>query len=135
MDPYYSSDYDVWVYLIAFVTLAIVPVMIVWWLAAQLENRRRRRVGIQTGGSRWHFLRYGPTAPLISAAVFLCGLPGWIFRPAGGTLNPTIGLCLMVMTASGLIALVISAVLSDFSNAPPRPKRTLNSTHTLGTKR
>lgn len=114
-----SAD-NVWFHLIAFVTLAIVPVMIVWWVVAQLENSRRRKARIPTGGSRWHFLRYGPTAPLISAVVFLCGVQVFVFRPEEGGLSPTVTVSLMLMTVPGLIALMVSIVLWSYSNAPAR---------------
>jgi hypothetical protein len=118
MDWYSSSADNVWSCLIAFVSLAIVPVMIVWWDVAQRENRRRKMDGIPTGGSRWHFLRYGPTAPLISAVVFLCGLQVLVLRPEG--LSPTVAVSLLFMTVPGLIAFMVSMVLWSYSNAPAR---------------
>jgi hypothetical protein len=122
MDLYSSSADNVWFYLIAFVALAIVPVMVIWWVVAQLENSRRRKAGIPTGGSRWHFLRYGPTAPLISAVVFLCGLQVSVFRPEEGGLSPTVAVSLAFMTVPGLIAFMVSMVLWSYSNAPARSK-------------
>jgi hypothetical protein len=122
MDWYSSSADNVWSCLIAFVSLAIVPVMIVWWDVAQRENRKRKMDGIPTGGSRWHFLRYGPTAPLISAVVFLCGLQVFVFRPDEGGLSPTVAVSLAFMTVPALIAFMVSMVLWSYSNAPPRSK-------------
>jgi hypothetical protein len=88
MDWYSSSADNVWFYLIAFVALAIVPVMVIWWVVAQLENSRRRKAGIPTGGSRWHFLRYGPHC----TAHFSGGLPvrltSFCFSPRGGRAEP-----------------------------------------------
>lgn len=122
MDWYSSSADNVWFYLIAFVALAIVPVMIIWWVVAQFENRRRRKAGIPTGESRWHFLRYGPTAPLISAVILICGLQVFIFRPEEGELSPTVAVSLAFMTVPALIAFMVSMVLWSYSNAPPRSK-------------
>jgi hypothetical protein len=119
-DSSYSSDYNVWVYLVVFVALAIVPAMIAWWLVVLRDLNRRSEAGIRTAASCWHVLRYGPTAPLISAAVFLCGLPSWIFFPTSAVIHPTIGLCLMVMTGAGFIALVFSVVLWAFTSALER---------------
>jgi len=121
-DPYYGPYDNTYFYIIAFITLAILPVMVIWWFIAQLVNRRRREAGTPTGGSRWHLLRYGPTAPLICAAVFLFGMSIWIIRPDPEVLSPSIRFCLLVMSFAGLIALVISWLLWEFSNAPPRPK-------------
>lgn len=121
-DPYYGPFDNYYFYFIAFLALTIVPVMIIWWVVAQVVNRRRRKAGIQTGGGRWHFLRYGPAAPVISAAVFLFGISIWIIRPDNEVLSPSIRFCLMLMGVAGLIALVISSALWDFSNAPSRPK-------------
>jgi hypothetical protein len=122
MGWYSSSADNVWFCLIAFVALAIVPVMIVWWDIAQRENKRRREAGIPTGETRWHFLRYGPTAPLISAVIFMCGLQVFLFRPEEGELSPTVAVSLAFMTVPALIAFMVSMILWSYSNAPPRSK-------------
>jgi hypothetical protein len=109
-DPYDGGLDNLYFCPIAFVTLTIVPVMIIWWVVAQLDTRRRRKAGIHTSRSRWHFLRCGPTAPLISAAVFVGGSSVWITRPDPETITPSIVFCLMMMGFAGLIALAISAV-------------------------
>jgi heme/copper-type cytochrome/quinol oxidase subunit 2 len=116
----FTSEYDVWFYLIVFVTLAIVPVMILWWIFVLRHLNRRSQAGVKATASRWHFLRYGPMAPLLSAAVLLCGLPFWDFFPASDTIPSSIGLCLMVMTVSGFVALVISVVLWSFTRVLER---------------
>jgi hypothetical protein len=123
-DPYYGPYDSIYIYIIAFVTLGILPIMIIWWLVTQLVNRRRRKAGTPTGGSRWHFLRYGPTAPLICAAVFILGMSIWIIRPDPEVLSPSVRFCLLVMAVAGAIAFAISWLLWEFSNAPPRPKST-----------
>jgi hypothetical protein len=122
MDWNSSSAENIWFCLIAFVALAIVPMMIIWWDIARLENTRRRKAGIPTGDSRWHFLRYGPTAPLISAVILMCGLQVFIFRPEEGGLSPTVAVSLAFMTVPALIAFMVSMVLWSYSNAPPRSK-------------
>jgi hypothetical protein len=94
--------------------------MVIWWLVVVRHLNRRSAAGIKTAASRWHFLRYGPMAPLTSAAVFLCGLPFWDSFPASDMVPSFIGLCLMVMTVSGFIALVISAVLWAATSALER---------------
>lgn len=121
-DPYYGSFDNISSYLIAFVALAIVPVIIIWWVIAHDENNRRRKAGIPTGESRWHFLRYGPTAPLISAVILICGLQVFVFRPEEGGLSPTVAVSLAFMTVPALIAFMVSMVLWSYSNAPPRSK-------------
>ena len=116
----YSAADDVLFYLIVFITLTIVPVMIGWWFVVLRHLHRRSEAGIRTTASPWHVLRYGPTAPLISAAVFLCGLPSWNLSRTPDTIPSSVGLPLMVMTVSGLVALVISAVLWAFTRALER---------------
>ena len=106
-----SSAYDVLFCLIVLIALTIVPAMIGWWFVVLRHLHRRSEADIRTSASRWHPLRYGPTAPVISAAVFLCGLPSWIFFPTSDPILSSVGLPLMVMTGSGLTALVISAIL------------------------
>jgi hypothetical protein len=122
-DSYYGHIDNISSLLIAFVALTIVPVMIVWWVVAHFENARREKAGIPTGRSRWHFLRYGPTAPLISAVVFLCGLQVLVFRPEEGGPSPTVAVSLLFMTVPGMIALMVSMVLWSYSNAPARSEK------------
>lgn len=104
------NDYVVF-YLIVLITLTIVPVMIGWWLVVLRHLNRRSEAGIRTGPSRWHVLRYGPMAPLVSAAVFFGGLPSWSVFPTSDPILSSVGLPLMVMTVSGFTAFVISTVL------------------------
>jgi UDP-N-acetylmuramyl pentapeptide phosphotransferase/UDP-N-acetylglucosamine-1-phosphate transferase len=120
-DPFYGPFDNYYVSAIAFVSLTIVPVMIAWWVVAQLVDRRRRKSGIRTGGGRWQFLRYGPTAPLIPAAVFLFGISIWILHPDKEVISPSVRFCLLIMAGAGLIAFVISWMLWQLSN-PPRSK-------------
>jgi hypothetical protein len=120
-DPFYGPFDNYYVYAIAFVSLTIVPVMIAWWVVDQLVNRRRRKAGIRTGGGRWHFLRFGPTAPLIPAAVFLFAMSIWIFGSDKELISPSVRFCMLIMAVAGLTAFAISWMLWQLSN-PPRSK-------------
>jgi hypothetical protein len=111
---------DVVFYLIVLITLAIVPVVIGWWLVVLRHLNRRSEAGIRTATSRWHVLRYGPMAPLISAAVFLGGLPSWSFSPTPDPILSSVGLPLMVMTVSGFTAFMISTALWAATSALER---------------
>ena len=115
-----SSVYNVLFYLVVLIALTIVPAMIGWWFVVLRHLHRRSEADIRTSASRWHPLRYGPTAPVISAAVFLCGLPSWNLSRTPDTIPSSLGLPLMVMTVSGFTALVISAVLWAFTIALER---------------
>jgi hypothetical protein len=107
----YRSNDDILFYFIVVVTLTIVPVMIVWWLFVLRHLNRRSEAGIRIAAGRWSVLRYGPMAPLISAAVFLCGLASWTFFPTSDPTLSSVELPSMVMTGSGFTALVMSAIL------------------------
>jgi len=115
-----SSADNVVFSLIVLIALTIVPVMIGWWFVVLRHLHRRSEAAIRTSAGRWHPLRYGPTAPLISAAVFLCGLPSWNLSRSPGTIPASLGLPLMVMAVSGLAALVISATLWAFTRSLER---------------
>ena len=61
-------------HLIALVSLALVSAVLLWWFIAQFVNRQLRDAGRQDLiGGPWHILRFGPLAPLISAAAVLAG--------------------------------------------------------------
>jgi hypothetical protein len=80
-----------------------------------------RKAGIRTDEGRWHFLRFGPTAPLIPAAVFLLGMSIWIFGSDKEVISPSVRFCLLMMAVAGFTAFVISWMLWQLSN-PPRSK-------------
>jgi hypothetical protein len=115
-----GSAYNVLFFLIVLVILTIIPMMIIWWVVVLRHLNRRSEAGIRAAVSRWHFLRYGPAAPLISAAVFLCGLSAWEFSPLFDMIPSSLRLVLFVMTGPGFIAFLISAVLCAFTRALER---------------
>ena len=107
-------------YLVLLVSLALVPLMLTWWLFAQRMNRRMRRAGSALGGGRWHLLRFGPSAPLIAAAAFLCGFLMFYVPQLHDALSPDVRFAFLILGGIGLVAFMKSMVLWSHSNAPPR---------------
>ncbi|TFC39050.1 hypothetical protein [Cryobacterium sp. TMT2-14] len=111
------------------VALLLIPAMFTWWALAQRVNSLRREAGRQREVGRWHFLRFGPTAPLLSLTAFLSGLVpvivGW------RAVHYPIILSLAVLTVFGLVAFLMSMLLWSYASDPAeavqsnRPKQTV----------
>lgn len=102
--------------LLSAVALLIVPSMLTWWVIAQVVNADRKDSGKQRFVRRWHFLRFGPTAPLLSLIACIGGAaPVVIFQYAlpDGFLIPCVTLALL-----GLIAFVMSMILWMYASDP-----------------
>ena len=121
MEPRYVSPADTALsLLIILVSLALVPASLTWWLIAQHVNSRMMRAGRQLHGGRWHFLRFGPTAPLLSAAAFLCGTLAYSVPQIHDALDPEVSFAALILAACSLFSFMMSMVLWSYSNAPPR---------------
>jgi hypothetical protein len=114
--------------LISAVALLIVPGMLTWWVIAQIVNADRKDAGKQRFVGRWHFLRFGPTAPLLSLIACIGGAaPVVIFQFAlpDGFFIPCIALGLLGLTAF-LMTMLLWMYASDpaettVSSEPRRP--------------
>lgn len=107
-------------YLLLLVSLIIVPTMLTWWIVAQQINGRMRSTGSQLDRGRWHFLQFGPAAPLISAAASLCGFVMFYVPHLHDALSPDVRFAFLILGGIGLVAFMMSMVLWSYSNAPPR---------------
>ena len=107
-------------WLIIILSVALIPAMLTWWLVAQHVNSRMRRAGTRLDRSRWHFLRFGPAAPLISAAAFLCGFLAFHVPQLHDALSPDVRFAFWGLAGFGLVASMMSIVLWAYSNAPSR---------------
>jgi hypothetical protein len=108
---------DIMFTLISGVALLIVPVMLTWWVIAQTVNSDRKNAGSQRFVGRWHFLRFGPAAPLLSLIACICGAaPAVAFRSSAistSILFPCIALGFL-----GLTAFAMSMLLWTYSSDP-----------------
>ena len=121
MEPRYVSPADTALsLLIILISLAIVPANLTWWLIAQHINDRMARAREQLHGGRWHFLRFGPTAPLISAAAFLCGTLTYSVPQIHDALDPDVSFAALILAVFSLVSFMMSMILWSYSNAPPR---------------
>lgn len=121
MEPRYVSPADTALsLLIILISLAIVPANLTWWLIAQHINNRMTRAGKQLHGGRWHLLRFGPTAPLISAAAFSCGIVAYSVPQIHDALDPDVSFAAMILAAFSLFSFMMSMILWSYSNAQPR---------------
>jgi len=106
--------------LIILISLVLIPGNLTWWLIAQHINDRMSRAREQLHGGRWHFLRFGPTAPLISAAAFICGTLAFSVPQIHDALDPDVSFAALILAAFSLFSFMMSMVLWSHSNAPPR---------------
>ena len=104
-------------YLILLVALALVPALLTWWLVAQRLNSRIRS---KANGERWHLSRFGPLAPLVSAAALLCGFLAFFVPQIHDELSPDVRFAFLVLAGFALVGFLMSIVLWSYSNAPPR---------------
>lgn len=121
MDPRYVSPADSALFgFIVLIALVIVPATLIWWLVAHHVNRRMLRAGTQLHGGRWHFLRFGPAAPLISFTAFICAIVAYTVPAIDDALDPDVSFATLVLSAFSLFSFMMSMVLWAYSNAPPR---------------
>jgi hypothetical protein len=106
--------------------LLIVPGMLTWWVIAQIVNADRKDTGKQRFAGRWHVLRFGPTAPLLSLIACIGGAsPVVIFQYALSTdiLIPCVALALL-----GLTAFVMSLLLWMYASNPAETAKNSEAT-------
>jgi hypothetical protein len=84
----------------------IIPGLLTWWAIAQRVNYVRRKAGSQRVVGRWHFLRFGPLAPLLALSALLIGMAPFLLQPSE---LKSFGLVLsfMALTVLGLVAFLI----------------------------
>ncbi|MGY4856351.1 hypothetical protein [Cryobacterium sp. AP23] len=108
-------------FLISGVALLIVPGMLAWWVIAQTVNSDRKDAGSQRFVGRWHFLRFGPTAPLLSLIACIGGAgPVVIFRYA---LSSDIYIACVGLGFLGLTAFLMSMLLWAYASDPAETAR------------
>jgi hypothetical protein len=120
----FASENTMFVLLSA-VALLIVPGMLTWWVIAQVVNEDRKDTGRQRLVGRWHVLRFGPTAPLLSLLACTGGAaPVVIFQYAlpDGIFIPCVALALL-----GLIAFVMSLLLWMYASDPAETTKSSES--------
>jgi hypothetical protein len=115
-------------FLISAVAILVVPGMLIWWVVAQIANADRKEAGRQRVVGRWHFLRFGPTAPLLSLIACIGGAgPVVIFRYALSTdvFIPCVALGFLALTAF-LMSMLLWMYASDPAETAKssRPRRT-----------
>jgi hypothetical protein len=107
--------------LISAVALLIVPGVLTWWVVAQVVNADRKDTGKQRFVGRWHVLRFGPMAPLLSLIAGIGGgAPVIIFQYA---LPVDILLPCVALGILGLTAFVISLLLWMYASDPAETAR------------
>lgn len=103
-------------FLISAVALLIVPGMLTWWVIAQIVNSDRKEADRQRFVGRWHFLRFGPTAPLLSLIACIGGAgPVVVFRYA---LSTDIYIPCVALGFLGLTAFLLSMLLWTYASDP-----------------
>jgi len=120
VDPVESPVGSVVFWLVIAISSTLIPAIFTWWLLAQHMNNRLANTETPPRGVRWHFLRFGPTALLVSAAGFSCGL--WIYSMPErmSSFSPYLILPAMALMGSGVLAFMMSMVLWAYSNSPPK---------------
>lgn len=116
--------------LLSAVAFLIVPGMLTWWVIAQVVIADRKDTGKQRFVGRWHVLRFGPTAPLLSLIACLGGAaPVVIFQYAlpDDFFIPCVALALL-----GLIAFVMSMILWMYASDPAETAESSESRRAAG---
>lgn len=117
-------------FLISAVALLIVPCMLTWWVIAQIVNSDRKEAGRQRFVGRWHFLRFGPTAPLLSLIACIVGAgPVVIFRFA---LPVDFFIPCVALGFLGLTAFLMSMLLWMYASDPAETAKSSEPRRTVG---
>jgi hypothetical protein len=103
--------------LISGVALLIVPVMLTWWVIAQIVNAHRKNAGLQRFAGRWHFLRFGPAAPLLSLSAFICGAVPVVVDRSSNVSSSILFPCI-ALSFTGLMAFLMSMLLWSYASDP-----------------
>jgi hypothetical protein len=108
--------------LISAVALLIVPGMLTWWVIAQIVNADGRDFGRQRYVGRWHFLRFGPAAPLLSLIALFCGAAPVVINQFSAVSISVLfaGVALGVFS---LLAFLMSMILWTYASDPAETAR------------
>lgn len=108
---------DIMFTLVSAVALLIVPGMLTWWVIAQLVNAHRKNAGRQRFAGRWHFLRFGPAAPLLSLSALICGAVPVVAARSSGVSSSILFPCIALIF-TGLLAFLMSMLLWSYASDP-----------------
>lgn len=110
-------------FLVSGVALLIVPAMLTWWVIAQIVNSGRKNDGRQRFVGRWHFLRFGPTAPLLSLIACICGAAPFVINGRDALLT-SLSLPCVALGFLGLVAFAMSMLLWSYASDPAETAKT-----------
>ena len=92
------------------VAALIIPGILAWWGIAQRVKYVRRKTGRQRDVGRWHLLRFGPAAPLLTLIAFIGGVAR--FQKSSFPIDA------IALTFFGLVAFLMSMVLWSYASDP-----------------
>jgi hypothetical protein len=108
---------NIMLFLISAVALLIVPGVLTWWVIAQIVNSDRKDSGRQRFVGRWHFLRFGPAAPLLTLVTSACGATPAVAFPSYA-ISTSINIPCIALGFLGLIAFAMSVLLWTYASDP-----------------
>jgi len=97
-------------YLTSGVAAVIIPGTLAWWVVAQRVKYVRRKMCIQRDVGRWHLLRFGPAAPLLTLIAFIGGVARFY--------ESSFPIDAMALTFFGLVAFLMSMVRWSYASDP-----------------
>ena len=116
-EPIRLLSENIMFFLIGGVALLIVPGMLAWWVIAQIVNSDRKDAGRQRVVGRWHVLRFGPTAPLLSLIASIGGAAP-VLLDRSRAMSAGISIPCVALGFLGLTAFLLSTLLWTYASDP-----------------